>query len=84
MMRDLFCNRCSLQFDKNYVFDLHLSLVHWEKIEVKEETLICEKCQEPQMREKEFSNHAMEKQLKCDECESFFKTKIEEAHSIGS
>ena len=27
----MFCNRCVLQFDKKYVFDLHLSLVHGEK-----------------------------------------------------
>ena len=28
---DMFCNRCVLQFDKKYVFDLHLKLVHGEK-----------------------------------------------------
>ena len=36
-MSDFFCNKCSLQFDKKYVFDLHLFLVHGEKIEVKKE-----------------------------------------------
>jgi hypothetical protein len=30
---DMFCKRCTLQFDKKYVFDLHLLLVHGEKIE---------------------------------------------------
>ena len=34
-MKDLFCEKCTLQFGKKYVFDLHLSLVHGEKIEVK-------------------------------------------------
>ena len=32
---DMFCKKCSLQFDKKYVFDLHLKLVHGEKIEAK-------------------------------------------------
>ena len=40
---DLFCNKCTLQFDKKYVFDLHLSLVHGEKMaEIKVEPLISE------------------------------------------
>ena len=33
----MFCNKCTLQFDKKYVFDLHLKLVHGEKIETKSE-----------------------------------------------
>ena len=68
MMNDLFCNRCALQFGKKYVFDLHLSLVHGEKIEVKKETLTIseEKVQEPKISEKEFSNHKVEKHPKCD------------------
>ena len=36
-MNNLFCEKCTLQFDKEYVFDLHLSLVHGEKIGVKKE-----------------------------------------------
>ena len=27
-MKDLFCESCSLQFDKEYVFDVHMKLVH--------------------------------------------------------
>ena len=42
MKRDFFCDKCSLQFDKMYVFDLHLSLVHGEEIKVKSELQICE------------------------------------------
>ena len=26
--KDLFCEFCLLQFDKNYVYDVHMSLVH--------------------------------------------------------
>ena len=33
--RDLFCTQCLLQFDKKSVFDLHLSLVHGKKVEIK-------------------------------------------------
>ena len=35
--RDLFCILCKLQFGKKLVFDLHLSLVHGEKVEIKKE-----------------------------------------------
>ena len=38
--RDWYCYKCSLQFDKKSVFDLHLSLVHGEKLEIKEEQKI--------------------------------------------
>ena len=41
-----------MQFDKLYLFHFYLSLVHEEKIEKKEETLIHEKFQEHQMSEK--------------------------------
>ena len=71
-MSDLFCNICALQFGKKYVFDLHLSLVHGEKIEVKKETPICE---DKNISEKEFLKSAVAKPLKCDECHSVFKTK---------
>ena len=74
-MNDFFCNRCSLQFDKKYDFDLHLFSVHGEKIEVKKETICEEKVQEPKISEKEFSNQKVEKHLKCDVCNSVFKTK---------
>ena len=83
---DLFCNRCTLQFDKKYVFDLHLSLVHGEKIEVNKETVMIyeDKIQQPKIREKEVSNHNVEEHPKCDVCNSVFKTKLEKAHSISS
>ena len=35
--QDLFCSQCFLQFDKKYVFDLHLSLVHGKKLVIKNE-----------------------------------------------
>ena len=63
MLRDFFCNKCSLQFDKKYVFDLHLSLVHGEKIEVKSEPLIVEENLNGfQISEKEFSNQVKNEQ----------------------
>ena len=33
----LFCDKCSLQFDKKIVYDIHLSFVHKMNIEVKSE-----------------------------------------------
>ena len=32
-----YCSRCSLQFDKKSIFDMHLSIVHKENVVVKEE-----------------------------------------------
>ena len=37
-MRDLYCYDCSLQFDKIYVFNNHLSVVHGEKLEIKQKS----------------------------------------------
>ena len=39
---DWYCSRCSLQFDKKIIFDMHLSIVHKESVEIKEETLAFE------------------------------------------
>ena len=37
----LFCDECSLQFDKKIVYDIHQSFVHRtkDKVEVKEKTI---------------------------------------------
>ena len=35
----LFCDECSLQFDKKIVYDIHLSIVHKTKDKVEEETI---------------------------------------------
>ena len=43
MYIDWFCDKCTLQFDKKYVFDLHLSLVHGVEMKVKSEPQDCDK-----------------------------------------
>ena len=71
MSSDWFCKKCNLQFGKKYVFDLHLSLVHGEKIEIKNEPLESEEVfQEPQASKK-----VVDTCLKCKICSSLFKTK---------
>ena len=35
--RELYCFECSFQLKKKYAFDVHLSLVHGEKLEIKQE-----------------------------------------------
>ena len=72
-MKDFFCEKCTLQFDKKYVFDLHLSLVHGEEIKVKSEPKICE--ENSQKYEKNYSDHVVDKSFRCDICDSFFKSK---------
>ena len=37
-MRDLYCYECSLQFDKKCAFDVHLSVVYGEGLEIKLES----------------------------------------------
>ena len=37
LVKALYCFECSIQFDKKYVFDVHLSVVHGEKLDIKEE-----------------------------------------------
>ena len=37
LIRDSYCYQCSLQFDKKYEFDVHLSVVPGEKLEIKQE-----------------------------------------------
>ena len=47
ILRDWYCEKCSLQFDKKYVYDLHLTLVHGQGIKVKTEpTVADENCEE--------------------------------------
>ena len=64
MKRDLFCDKCSLQFDKKYVFDLHLSLVHEEEIKVKSEPKILEE-QSEKTHEKVCSDPEVDTRFKC-------------------
>ena len=39
ILRDLYCEKCTLQFNKKYVFDLHLDLVHGEEIKIKKRAI---------------------------------------------
>ena len=68
-----FCKKCTLQFGKKYVFDLHLSLVHGEKMEVKIEPIICEEnFLNPQTSEQDFSA-AHEVRIEPKICEENFQ-----------
>ena len=69
MIPDFFCNKCNLQFGKKYVFDLHLSLLHGEKIKVKSEPQIYdENSQMFQTPEKNCSDVEVVTSLNCDIC----------------
>ena len=61
-----YCARCSLQFDKKSIFDMHLSIVHKERVDIKEELSSFEN--EP--------NLGIEMVLlRCEPCDSSFETK---------
>ena len=67
MLLDLFCEKCTLQFDTLHVFDLHLSLVHGEKIEVKNEPQISkESFQVHQINQEDVLDPVKAKCFKCD------------------
>ena len=72
---DLFCKNCSLQFGKKYVYDLHLKLVHGEKIEVKKEPLNSEETfKRHQTSEDKVSDLVVHKSIQCNICDATFKT----------
>ena len=70
MLRDMFCNECSLQFNKKIVFDLHLSLVHGKKMNIKQEPNNCELTSEDTETINE--NHNADKPFVCKICDSEF------------
>ena len=64
ILRDWYCEKCSLQFDKQYVYDLHLKLVHGQEIKLKTEpTTNEEKFEELQQRKTVLSDHISQKSL---------------------
>ena len=63
-IRDFYCSRCSLQFDKKSIFDMHLSIVHKENNQIKEEQMICNNKPNPKVP------------LICDICYSNFENQI--------
>ena len=42
ILRSMFCTECSLQFNKKIVYNLHLSVVHGNKMKIKQEPNNCE------------------------------------------
>jgi hypothetical protein len=63
---DWYCSRCALQFDKKVIFDMHLSIVHKEIVEIKESITFRD---EPNLDTEKVL-------LKCDICGSKFETQI--------
>ena len=62
---DSYCVKCSLQFDKRIIFDMHMSIVHKEMIEIKEE---------PIKIEKESEETTIAQSLSCEICNKIFST----------
>ena len=70
MLRDMFCTECSLQFNKKIVYDLHLSLVHGKKTNIKQEPNNCEKTSE--VTETLPESPIKDKRFRCKICDSEF------------
>ena len=71
-LKDFFCEECSLQFGKKLVFDLHLSLVHGKKANIKQENKICETTAEKS--EPSVSNDRADQSFQCHICLATFST----------
>ena len=69
--QDLFCIQCKLQFGKKLVFDLHLSLVHGKKVEIK--TKAKSNLSESELDEEMSEDHRGNNSYKCEICHSCFK-----------
>ena len=70
IMKDFFCEECALQFGKKLVFDLHLSLVHRKKTNIKTKPNICDS----QESEELFPSHKNNKYARCETCNSCFSS----------
>ena len=84
--RDFFCSRCSLQFNNKSIIDMHLSIVHGERIETKEEEVICKNESNLDFKKKPLcdirdsdqhivSQNAASKLFKCEICGNNFLQK---------
>ena len=69
---DLYCKKCTLQFDKKHEFNMHLSLVHGKKIEFRIE----KNHKMTKTSEQVFSeDHVVDTSFQRGTCDSLFKTK---------
>ena len=89
LIRDLYCYECSLQFESKYVFDVHLAVVHGEKLDIKQEpdsqlSVVHEAKQlevkNPNKEKKELNTRKVSmktasKNFKCDICKANFVQK---------
>ena len=73
ILRDLYCEKCTLQFNKKYDFDLHSDLVHgiWEETKVKKKPTI----KEEKFEQLQQSEEKIEKPYECNNCSAAFPTK---------
>ena len=60
-----YCVRCSLQFDKKTIFEMHLAIVHQEKVKVKKE---------PNSFENEPNFGGETEVYRCEPCDSSFES----------
>ena len=67
----LYCTKCSLQFDKNIIFDMHLSIVHKKTIDTQKEKID----KEPDGTRNATVREKKKKPFKCDICGYSFSEK---------
>jgi hypothetical protein len=79
----LYCTKCSLHFDKNIIFDMHLSNVHKETTDIKKEPT-CVTLKEKPDNTRSATVQEKKKPFKCDMCGYNFSEKgeLEEAYIL--
>ena len=63
-LMDSYCVKCSLQFDKKIIFNMHMSIVHKEMVEIKEEPI--------DTVENEPEENIINQSFSCEICEKKF------------
>ena len=67
--KDLYCELCSLQFEKKYIYDTHLKIIHGTEI-------IKIKVKENAIKEEEFETNENETSFKCNICDANYNDKV--------
>ena len=68
IVKDLYCELCSLQFDNKCFFDLHMSMVHGREIKIEKESMTLE-------NEMDLEKYPEKQSFQCEICQASFKYK---------
>ena len=68
ILKDLYCELCSLQFNKKNIFDLHMSMLHGKEIQIKKKPVTLE-------NEMDLEKITEKQSIQCEICQASYQTK---------